>query len=83
MILNNAVVQNNASVGDGTILNPGVETHHDSTIGKYCIVYTNSVVRSLTHVGDRAWIGSTATVSTGAEVKADAIIEDVSVVEKE
>ena len=82
VILNNAVVQNNAKIGDGTILNPGVEAHHDSTIGKYCIVYTNSVVRSLTHVGDRAWIGSTVTVSTGAEVEADAVIEDGAVVKR-
>lgn len=83
VILNNAVVQNNASIGDGTIINPGVETHHDSTIGKYCLIYTNSVVRSLGNVGDRAWIGSTCTVSTGAEIKADAVIEDGSVVKKE
>lgn len=76
VILNNAVVQNNASIGDGTILNPGVEAHHDSTIGNYCLIYTNSVVRSLTHVGDRAWIGSTCTISTGAEVAADAVIKD-------
>ena len=82
VILNNAVVQNNAKIGDGTILNPGVEAHHDSTIGKYCIVYTNSVVRSLTHVGDRAWIGSTVTVSTGAEVEADGVVEDGAVVKK-
>lgn len=83
VILNNAVVQNNASIGDGTIINPGVEAHHDSTIGKYCLIYTNSVIRSLTHVGDRAWIGSTCTVSTGTEVEADAVIEDGSVVKKE
>ena len=82
IILNNAVVQNNASIGDGTILNPGVEAHHDSTIGKYCLIYTNSVVRSLTHVGDRAWIGSTVTVSTGATVEANAVVEDGSVVRK-
>lgn len=76
VILNNAVVQNNAKCGDGCILNPGVELHHDSTIGSYCLVYTNSVVRSLTHVGDRVWIGSTATVSTSAIVPDDAIIGD-------
>lgn len=35
IILNNAVVQNNARCGDGCILNPGVELHHDSTIGSY------------------------------------------------
>lgn len=79
MILNNAVVQNNAKIGDGCILNPGVEAHHDSTIGNYCLIYTNSVIRSLTHVGDRVWIGSTATIPTGATVPNDAIIEDCEV----
>lgn len=80
VILNNAVVQNNATCGDGCILNPGVELHHDSVIGSYCLIYTNSVVRSLTTVGDRVWIGSTATVSTGAVVADDEIIEDGTVV---
>lgn len=76
IILNNAVIQNNAHVGSGCIINPGVEMHHDSSIGDYCLIYTNSVVRSLAHVGDRVWIGSTATVSTGASVPNDAIIDD-------
>ena len=76
VILNNAVVQNNARCGDGCILNPGVELHHDSTIGSYCLIYTNSVVRSLTSVGDRVWIGSTATVSTSAVVPEDTTIGD-------
>lgn len=66
IILNNAVVQNGSRIGSGTILNPGVEAHHDSTIGNYCLIYTNSVIRSLTHVGNRVWIGSTATVATSA-----------------
>ena len=79
IILNNAVVQNNAKIGDGTILNAGVEAHQDATIGNYCLIYTNSVVRSLTRIGDRVWIGSTCTVSTGATVPDDAVIEDGSV----
>ncbi len=76
VILNNAVVQNNARCGAGCILNPGVELHHDSTIGSYCLIYTNSVVRSLTQVGDGVWIGSNVTISTSAVVSDDAIIED-------
>lgn len=83
VILNNAVVQNNARCGDGCILNPGVELHHDSTIGSYCLIYTNSVVRSLTSVGDRVWIGSTATVSTGAHVPDDTVIPDGGVFKAE
>lgn len=80
VILNNAVVQNNAKCGDGCILNPGVELHHDSSIGSYCLIYTNSVVRSLTHVGDRVWIGSNATVSTSASVRDDGRVEDGEII---
>ena len=80
VILNNAVVQNNAKCGDGCILNPGVELHHDSTIGSYCLIYTNSVVRSLTMVGDRVWIGSNVTITTSATVSDDTIIEDGKVI---
>ena len=76
VVLNNAVIQNNATMGNGCILNPGVELHHDSIIGNNVLIYTNSVVRSLAHVGDRVWIGSTATISTGASVLDDSIIED-------
>lgn len=54
----------------GCIINPGLELHHDSTIE----IYTNSVVRSLTTVGNRVWIGSTATVSTSAVVPDDTTI---------
>ena len=79
IILNNAVIQNNSKIGDGTILNAGVEAHHDADIGNYCLIYTNSVVRSLAHVGDRVWIGSTCTVSTSATVPDDTVIEDGSV----
>ena len=76
VILNNAVVQNGAKIGNGTILNAGVEAHHDSTIGNYVLIYTNSVVRSNTFVGDRAWSGSTATISTGTRIAEDAIVQD-------
>ena len=82
VILNNAVVQNNARIGNGCILNSGVEAHHDSVIEDYCLIYANSVVRALTHVGRRVRIGSTVSISTGAFVEDDADIEDGSVVKK-
>ena len=80
VILNNAVVQNNARCGDGCILNPGVELHHDSSIGNYCLIYTNSVIRSLTTVGDRVWMGSNVTISTSAIVPNDEKVEDGNVI---
>lgn len=76
VILNNVVIQNNAKMGNGCILNPGVELHHDSVIGSNVLIYTNSVIRSLTVVEDRVWIGSNVTVSTSAFVAADSKAED-------
>ena len=80
VILNNAVVQNNARCGDGCILNPGVELHQDSFIGSFCLIYTNSVVRSLTTVGDRVWIGSNVTISTSATIPNDEIVDDGKII---
>lgn len=76
VILNHAVVQNNSKIGDGVILNPGVEIHHDSEVGNYVLIYTNSVVRTFAKVGDRAHIGSTLTISNGVVVPEDTKIED-------
>ena len=76
VILNNVVIQNNAKVGNGVILNPGVEIHHDSVIGDNVLIYTNTVVRSLARVGNRVHLGSTLTISNEVIVPEDAKIED-------
>ena len=83
VFLNNVVIQNNTSIGNGVILNPGVEIHHDSTVGNNVLIYTNSVVRSLAAVGDRAHLGSTLTIGTGVIVPEDAVIEDGKTIYKE
>lgn len=76
VILNNVVIQNNARVGDGVILNPGVEIHHDSVIGDNVLIYTNTVVRSLARVGNRVHLGSTLTISNEVVIPEDTKIED-------
>lgn len=76
VFLNNVVIQNNAKVGNGVILNPGVEIHHDGTVGNNVLIYTNSVVRSLATVEDRAHIGSTLTLGTRVTIAKDSVIED-------
>lgn len=82
VILNNVVIQNNARVGDGVILNPGVEIHHDSVIGDYVLIYTNTVVRSLARVENRVHLGSTLTISNEVVVPEDTKIEDGVTVRK-
>lgn len=83
ILLNNAVVQNGAQVGNGSILNVGAEAHHDCTIDDFALIYTNSVIRTGATVGKRAKIGSTVTVSNFAAVPEDAVVPDGFVVTPE
>lgn len=83
ILLNNAVVQNGAQVGNGVLLTVGVEAHHDCFIDDFSLVYTNSVIRTGAKVGKRAKVGSTVTVSNFAAVPEDAVVPDGSVVTPE
>lgn len=76
VFLNNVCVQNGASVGDGVLLSPGVEIHHDGTVDNYSLIYANSVVRAMAHVGMRVKIGSTCTISNETVIETDRVIED-------
>ena len=76
IILNNAVVQGGAKVGNGIILNAGVEVHLDSAVEDYVLIYTNSVVRTHAHVGRRAHIGSTLTIGNNVMVPEDGVVEN-------
>lgn len=71
VILNNVVVQNGSKVGNATILNPGVEVHHDSSVGSFCCIYTNSVVRTYAKVLDLVKIGSNVTIKNESIVEKD------------
>ena len=79
VILNNVVVQNAAKIGNGVLLNPGVEIHHDCVVGDNTLIYSNSVVRTYAHIGERALIGSTVSVSVNGVVADDEIIPDGAV----
>lgn len=76
LFLNNVVIQNGASIGDGVILNPGVEAHHDCSIDDYALIYTNSVVRTKAEIGKRTKIGSNCTVSNDVILLEDSVIKN-------
>lgn len=76
VILNNVVIQNGAHVGNGVILNPGVEVHHDSNIGDFVCIYTNSVIRTYATIKDNVKIGSNVTISNNVTVKESYIVDD-------
>ena len=80
VVLQNACVQNGASVGDGVLLNAGTEVHCDATLGDYALIYTNSVVRTGATVGNFTRIGSNCTICNNATVLDGADIQDCTAV---
>lgn len=80
VVLQNACVQNGASVGNGVLLNVGTEVHCDATVGDYALIYTNSVVRTGATVGKFARIGSNCTICNNATVLDGADVSDCTAV---
>ena len=80
VILQNACVQNGASVGNGVLLNAGTEIHCDAAVGDYALIYTNSVVRSGATVGSLARIGSNCAICNNVNVPDGADIPDCTAV---
>ena len=80
VLLQNACIQNAASVGNGVLLNAGTEVHCDATIGDCALIYTNSVIRTGATVGSFARIGSNCTVCNNATVPDGADIPDCTAV---
>ena len=81
--MNNAVIQNGTCVGNDVLLNPGVEVHHDCSIGDYDLIYTNSVVRTNANVGKCVRIGSNVTICNNAVVPDGADVPDCTAVHLE
>ena len=80
VVLQNACVQNGASVGDGVLLNAGTEIHCDAATGDYALIYTNSVIRTGATVGNFARIGRNCTIYNHATVPDGADIPDCTAV---
>ena len=76
IFLNNVCIQNSSEVGNGVILNPGVEIHHGSTVEDYALIYTNSVVRTFAKIGKRVQIGSNVSIGNGIVIKDDSVIDN-------
>ena len=80
VVLQNACVQNGASVGDGVLLNARKEVHCDASVGDYALIYINSVIRTGATVGNFARIGSNSSICNNATVPDCADIPDCTAV---
>lgn len=62
VILQNVCIQNGAKIGNGVLLNAGVELHCDSLVDDCTLIYANSVIRTGAKVGKYVKIGSNTTI---------------------
>ena len=74
VVLQNACVQNGASVGNGVLLNAGTEIHCDAAVGDYVLIDTHRVgrtgatERNFTRIGSNCTICNHAAVPDGADI---------------
>lgn len=80
VLLQNACIQNGASVGNDVLLNAGTEVHCDAAVGDCALIYTNSVVRTGATVGNFTRIGSNCAICNNATVPNGADIPDCTAV---
>ena len=67
-------VDDGKSIGEeinGVKVVGGMEVHHDSSVGSFCCIYTNSVVRTYAKVEDGVKIGSNVTIKNESVVYND------------
>lgn len=61
-VLGNTFISNGCSIGKGSLLNFGVQIHHDCTIGRFCEISPRAVILGGVTVGNCCSIGSSATI---------------------
>jgi UDP-3-O-[3-hydroxymyristoyl] glucosamine N-acyltransferase len=59
-------ISNSASIGQGTILQPGVFVGNDVKIGKNCIIHSNVSIYDHTQIGDNVEIHANAVIGSDA-----------------
>lgn len=76
VILAGAVVNTNANIGKGCIININSSIDHDSTIEDGVHVCSGAVVRSMCHIGEMSYLGAGSCMKPQSTLKAKTVVED-------
>tara|TARA_B100001059_G_C17770721_1_gene548270 strand:+ start:690 stop:1277 length:588 start_codon:yes stop_codon:yes gene_type:complete len=74
IIMNDAVVNANSTIGKNCIINTKSNVEHGVSIGDFCHISTCAVINGDSVVGKGSFIGSNATISNGITIKENSII---------
>lgn len=81
-LLATSVVQANADVGAGCIVNTGAIVEHDARLGDYVHVACGAVLCGHVHIGGGSHVGAGSTVKEGVALGADTVVGAGAVVLK-
>lgn len=82
-IMNNTMISNDVSIGEGTLINAYVSVHHDVKIGKFCEVSPYAVLLGGVRLGDYTSIGSNATILPNVKVGSNVVVGAGAVVTRD
>lgn len=82
-VMSHVFISNSVRIGAGTLINYGVNIHHDVTIGKYCELSPKSQVLGSAVIGDYTSIGAGAIVLPKVRIGSNVSIGAGSVVTKD
>jgi len=74
IVMHDAVIASNASVGVNCIINSKALLEHDSVIGNFCHIATASVVNGGVHIKDSSFIGSGSIIKQNVFIGPGSII---------
>ncbi len=81
-ILNNVFISNFVRIGKCTLVNSGVQIHHDCVVGSFCELSPGCIVLGNVSIGNFTSIGSGAIILPGLQIGNNVVVGAGSVVTK-
>jgi len=82
VVMHNSLVNANASIGRGCIINSFANIEHDVIIGNYCHISTGAIVNGNCVIKDSVFIGSNSVIVNGLTITGECIIGAGTLVRK-
>ena len=83
VVMHQAVVNADAKVGKGCIINTFANIEHDAVIGDYCHISTGVMVNGGAKIADGTFIGSQCTINQMVSINGGGVIASHSLVNKD
>lgn len=80
VIMHNAIVNSNVTIGDNCIINTNSLIEHGCTIGNHSHISTNAVINGNSLIGNSCFIGSSSVTIEGIKVKDNSFVKAGSIV---